>query len=65
MIHFVGFKNDRYWNAIRVWGQPDFVHRRWDHRAISDIEDADTVIFADGNEHQRLARYSYNDSEFF
>jgi len=32
-IHFVGFRNDRYWNAVRIWGFPDFIHPRWDVRA--------------------------------
>lgn len=66
MLHFVGFRDDRYWNAIRVFGQPDFIHQRWDWRTIQEYDpETDTIIFATGNEHWRLARYSYDDSSFF
>jgi hypothetical protein len=32
-LHFVGFSDDRYWNALKVFGLPDFYHRNWDMRA--------------------------------
>jgi hypothetical protein len=35
LTHFVGFRDDRYNRAIRVFGRPDFVHRFWDRRARS------------------------------
>ena len=38
MVHFVGFRDDRYWNACRVFGLPDFIHRRWDKRAAREID---------------------------
>jgi len=65
MLHFVGFRDDRYHNAIRVFGQPDFVHQRWDWRTIQELTDGDTIIFATGDETKPLARYSYDDSSFF
>ena len=46
-IHFIGFRDDRVFNAIRVWGRPDFWHRRWDARAIAEIMPGDKVVFAD------------------
>lgn len=46
-LHFVGFKDDRFYNAVKVWGKPDFIHRFWDHRAVGDIAPFDTVVFAD------------------
>ena len=48
-VHFVGFRDDRYINAVRVFGRPDFVHPRWDERARREIADGDTVIFATGD----------------
>ena len=48
-IHFVGFRDDRYWNAVRVWGLPDFIHPGWDTRANREIADCDTVVFATGD----------------
>lgn len=49
-LHFVGFKDDRYWNAVRVWGLPDFYHRNWDYRARQEIvEGGDVAVFAIGS----------------
>ena len=28
-VHFIGFRDDRYWNAVRVFGRPHFIHRWW------------------------------------
>ena len=61
MIHFVGFRDDRYWNAVRVFGRPDFIHRRWDLRARREILPADTVVFALGGESQEPSRISGDD----
>lgn len=59
--HFIGFRDDRYWNAVRIWGRPGFIHRRWDRRAQRDIADGDLVIFATGDEHQPLGRFNGDD----
>lgn len=61
-IHFVGFRDDRYWNAVRVWGKPDFYHRGWDTRAKREIADCDTVVFAKGDADQKLSEYTFDDS---
>ena len=34
-VHFVGFRDERYWSAVKVWGRPSFIHRGWDMRAFS------------------------------
>lgn len=65
MIHFVGFKDDRWWNAVRVFGRPDFIHRFWDRRAVDEIADGDIVVFADGDETQPIWKYAYDDSAYF
>ncbi len=64
-IHFVGFKNDRWWNAVKVWGKPDFVHRFWDARAACEVSPIDVVIFADGDETQQVKEHAYDDSAYF
>ncbi len=64
-VHFVGFRGDEYYRAIRVFGRPDFIHRYWDHRAIGDILDIDTVVFARGDERDPPNVYAFNDSEHF
>ena len=48
LVHFVGFRDDRYWNAVRVFGPPDMIHRVWDVYAANDIAPGDLVVFAQG-----------------
>lgn len=57
-LHFVGFRDDRYWNAVRVWGPPSFIHFRWDKRAQRDIYVGDIVVFATGDENQPLSQWN-------
>lgn len=64
-VHFVGFKDDRVLNALRVFGQPDFWHRLYDQRAIAEIVPGDTAIFADGDETQKIREFTHNDSQLF
>lgn len=59
--HFVGFRDDRYWNAVKVFGPPDFIHRRWDKRAAREIADVDSIVFAEGDEHQAPSRTNGDD----
>ena len=49
LLHFVGFRDDRYWNAVRVFGLPDVIHRDWDYYAAGDVIEGDTVVFAEGD----------------
>lgn len=63
--HFVGFKDDRYHAAVRAFGRPDFVHRFWDYRAVSEIAPDDRVIFAEGDEHQPVKVHAFDDSANF
>ena len=63
--HFVGFKDDRWHNAVKVFGQPDFVHRFWDRRAVAEVFAGDVVVFADGDETQDVRVHAYDDSAHF
>jgi len=45
-IHYVGFRDDRYLTAYKIFGGPAFIHRVWDRRAAREIADEDLVIFA-------------------
>jgi hypothetical protein len=51
-VHFVGFRDDRYWNAVKVFGNPDFIHRWWDRRADREIGPNDLIVFATGEHDQ-------------
>lgn len=55
-LHFVGFSDDRYWNAVAVFGLPDFYHRIWDRRAQQEIVPGDVAVFANGDETMPLYR---------
>ena len=64
-IHFVGFKNDRYHTAVAVFGKPDFIHRFWDYRAVCEVQENDIVVFADGDETQKVNPFAFDDSANF
>ncbi len=69
-VHFVGFRDDAYNRAIKVWGRPHFVHRIWDRRTIGDIAPGDTVVFGRDKDWYRFVynqpyEYTTNDSEHF
>jgi hypothetical protein len=63
--HFVGFKDDRYHNAVKTFGKPDFIHRFWDYRAQAEVMPDDTVVFASGDEYREPVVFAYDDSAFF
>lgn len=64
-LHFVGFKDDRVWNAIRIFGKPDFWHRIWDHRAKVEIADGDVAVFANGTIDDEPRKFTHDDSQLF
>ena len=62
-VHFVEFRDDRYWNAMRVFGRPDFFHRYWDWRAVGDVAPGDVVVFAGAEGPPK--EIAFNDSVVF
>lgn len=64
-VHFIGFRDDRYWSAVKVFGLPDIFHRIWDTRARAEIAEGDVVVFAKGTDSAPPSPYAFNDSEFF
>lgn len=66
-VHFVGFRDDRWWNAVKVWGFPDFVHPRWDVRAAQggERDAADVFVFAAGSDADTPNPHSWDDSNRF
>jgi hypothetical protein len=60
-VHYVGFCDDRYWNAFRIWGGPRIIHRWWDKRAQRDIAEGDVIIFATGDWQQSPRHYNAPD----
>lgn len=60
-VHYVGFRDDRFLNAYRVFGGPVFIHRVWDRRAFREIGDDDVVVFANGPHDQAPKERNGND----
>lgn len=60
-VHFIGFRGEEYWSAVRVFGRPHFIHRWWDRRARRDIGEDDLVVFATGDEAQPVSAYNAPD----
>jgi hypothetical protein len=63
-LHFVGFKDDRVFAAVKTFGRPDFWHRRWDYRAFCEVAEGDTVVFASGDENSPMDPHAFDDSAF-
>ena len=65
IVHFVNWTNpEQYWNAVRIWGKPDFVHRYWDSRVKGgEYHPNDTLIFFTGTESDTPRDPAFNDSE--
>lgn len=66
-VHFVRFDDDcgdHFWNARRVFGEPDFMHRRWDRRAQREVAPGDTIVFGKGDENQPIVEHNYDDSAY-
>lgn len=47
-VHFVGFRGDEYNSAVKVFGQPHYVHPRLDSCALREIAEGDIVVLAQG-----------------
>ena len=65
-VHFVRFArfDQHYWNAVSVWGAPDFMHLLWDRRSQREMDDGDTVVFAKGDFDQPFS-YRNGDDESY
>lgn len=46
VVHFVGFRRDEYWSAVKIWGKPHYIHPTLDAAALKEIHESDTVIIA-------------------
>lgn len=61
-VHFVGFRGEEFWSAVKVWGRPDFIHLINDHRSEGDIADDDLVIFGPKATEEK-SKFSWQDHE--
>lgn len=70
-LHFVGVfhpavrADPRFDYMARIFGPPDFVHRRFDRRARDEIVPGDVAIFADGlTDASPVEANAFDDSAF-
>ena len=64
-VHFIGFRGEEYWSAVRVWGRPDFVHLIHDHRLYGDVGQEDILIFGPKADPKIISAYSWQDHELW
>ena len=54
-VHYVGFRDDAFLRARRIFGGPVMIHRVFDHRCVSEIDpDTDLVVFAGSERPDRV-----------
>lgn len=61
-VHFIGFRGEEFWSAVKAFGHPDFIHRGWNLRARREIAAGDLIVFATGPANQEPRRKSFDDS---
>lgn len=44
-VHFVGFRGEEYWSAVKVWGTPQWIHKDYDARVFTEVGKNDVVVF--------------------
>ncbi|MEQ8308075.1 MAG: hypothetical protein RIA09_16190 [Hoeflea sp.] len=64
-VHFVGFRGDEFNRAVRVFGQPDFIHNVWDKRAVAEVFEGDTVVLGPKGQTDQVFEFTYDDSSRF
>jgi hypothetical protein len=66
IVQFVRFSrfDQRYWNAVAIFGQPAFLHQKWDRRTAREIADGDLVVFAKGDADQEVSEFN-GDDEYY
>lgn len=56
-VHFVGVKGDSFRHAVRIWGQPDFIHPHHDVRMWGEVDPSvDVIIFGQSQDPDRIHR---------
>ena len=57
-VHFFGFRGYEYVSAVRVWGQPDFIHPVHDRRSYIEYDPINDIgIFANKETEELIHSY--------
>ena len=58
IVHFFGFRGSEYISAVRVWGQPDFIHPIHDRRSYVDYDPINDIgVFAGKESEDNIGSY--------
>jgi len=58
LVHFFGFRKDEYTSAVKVWGEPDFIHPVHDRRSYIEYDPKNDIgIFANKETEDRIHSY--------
>ncbi|SFP57375.1 hypothetical protein [Sphingomonas rubra] len=60
-LHFIGFRGDEYSRAVRVFGEPDFIHIGWDRWAKLEVMPGDVAVFARGTADDEPSAFGFPD----
>lgn len=44
-VHFVGFRGEEYWSAVRIWGRPHYTWPEASFRTLGETGPEDVVIY--------------------
>ena len=65
-VHFIGFRGNEYNNAVKVFGEPDFVHMSHDQRMYGEVDlDKDVLVFGPKSDPRKICEYSDQTQERF
>lgn len=64
-VHFVGFRGLEYISAVRVFGEPDFIHMVHDFRMYGDVGDGDLILHGPKSTPDTISQYSWQDHEIW
>ena len=58
IVHFFGFRGSEHISAVRVWGQPDFIHPIHDRRSYVDYDPINDIgVFAGKESEDKIGSY--------
>jgi len=60
-VHFIGFRGEEYWSAVRAFGPPHFIHLIHDHRMYGDVGPDDVLLFGPKADPNHISKYSWQD----
>lgn len=64
-VHFIGFRGEEYWSAVKIFGAPDFIHLIHDNRLYGDVGENDILVFGPKADPDRISQFSWQDHKLW